>query len=108
MGDNLSPYSNLRTLRSKKRNNPLYLTSKKRRCEHLDIHRKRMENKLILYKDDNGNVSVNVRFADEDVWLTQANWQKYIAPRKRTFRCTLRAYIRMVNWMQIELIRNSY
>ena len=30
------------------------------------------ENKLILYKDDEGWVSVNVRFADEDVWLTQA------------------------------------
>lgn len=29
------------------------------------------ENKLILYKDENGNLSVNVRFADEDVWLTQ-------------------------------------
>ena len=31
-----------------------------------------MENKLILYKDESGKVSVNVRFADEDVWLTQA------------------------------------
>ena len=30
------------------------------------------ENKLILYKDDEGKLSVNVRFADEDVWLTQA------------------------------------
>ena len=30
------------------------------------------ENKLILYKDDEGKVNVNVRFADEDVWLTQA------------------------------------
>ena len=30
------------------------------------------ENKLILYKDDEGRVNVNVRFADEDVWLTQA------------------------------------
>ena len=30
------------------------------------------ENKLILYRDDEGRVSVNVRFADEDVWLTQA------------------------------------
>ena len=29
------------------------------------------ENKLVLYKDDEGNVNVNVRFADEDVWLTQ-------------------------------------
>ena len=30
------------------------------------------ENKIILYEDDNGKLSVNVRFADEDVWLTQA------------------------------------
>lgn len=30
------------------------------------------ENKLILYKDDEGKVNVNVRFADEDIWLTQA------------------------------------
>ena len=30
------------------------------------------ENKLTLYKDDEGKVSVNTRFADEDVWLTQA------------------------------------
>jgi len=30
------------------------------------------ENKLIFYKDENGRVSVNVRFADEDMWLTQA------------------------------------
>ena len=29
------------------------------------------ENKLILYKDEDGRVSVNVRFANEDVWLTQ-------------------------------------
>ncbi|MBQ6208198.1 MAG: virulence RhuM family protein [Prevotella sp.] len=29
------------------------------------------ENKLILYRDDEGRVSVNTRFADEDVWLTQ-------------------------------------
>lgn len=30
------------------------------------------ENKIILYKDDDGKVSVSTRFADEDVWLTQA------------------------------------
>jgi len=29
------------------------------------------ENKLILYKDEEGRVSMNTRFADEDVWLTQ-------------------------------------
>ena len=30
------------------------------------------ENKLILYKDEEGKVSVSTRFADEYVWLTQA------------------------------------
>lgn len=29
------------------------------------------ENKIILYKDEEGKLSVNTRFADEDVWLTQ-------------------------------------
>lgn len=29
------------------------------------------KNHLIIYQDDNGSVKVNVRFADEDVWLTQ-------------------------------------
>lgn len=29
------------------------------------------DNHLIIYQDDNGLVKVNVRFADEDVWLTQ-------------------------------------
>ena len=30
------------------------------------------ENKIILYKDEEDKLSVNTRFADEDVWLTQA------------------------------------
>ena len=30
------------------------------------------ENNIILYTDTDGKVNVNVRFADEDVWLTQA------------------------------------
>lgn len=30
------------------------------------------ENKLILYKDIEGKVSMNVVYADEDLWLTQA------------------------------------
>lgn len=29
------------------------------------------ENKLLLFTDNDGKVSINVRFADEDVWLTR-------------------------------------
>ena len=31
-----------------------------------------MENEVILYADENGKTNVSVRFADEDVWVTQA------------------------------------
>lgn len=30
-----------------------------------------MENEIILYTDENGKTNVSVRFADEDVWVTQ-------------------------------------
>ena len=30
------------------------------------------DNKILIYQDDNGITKVNVRFSDEDVWLTQA------------------------------------
>ncbi len=29
------------------------------------------DNKIIIYQDDNEIMRVSVRFADEDVWLTQ-------------------------------------
>jgi hypothetical protein len=29
------------------------------------------ENELILYRDEEGRVSVNTRFSDKDVWLTR-------------------------------------
>ena len=29
-------------------------------------------NNIIIYQDENGITKVNVRFADEDVWLTQS------------------------------------
>lgn len=32
---------------------------------------KEYHNSIIIFQDDNGLIKVNVRFADEDVWLTQ-------------------------------------
>ena len=42
------------------------------------------ENKLILYKDEEGKVNVNVRFADEDVWLTRENLAEIYATTPQT------------------------
>ena len=33
---------------------------------------KKNDNNILIYQDDNGITKVNVRFSDEDVWLTQA------------------------------------
>ena len=30
-----------------------------------------MENEILLYTDETGKMNVNVRFAEEDVWVTQ-------------------------------------
>lgn len=32
------------------------------------------ENNIILYQDDNEITRISVRFADEDLWLTQNQW----------------------------------
>lgn len=45
------------------------------------------ENKLILYKDEEGRVSVNTRIADEDVCLTRENLAEIYAttPQNTSF-----------------------
>ena len=48
------------------------------------------ENKLILYKDDEGRVNVNVRFADEDVWLTQAQLAEIYATTQQNISLHLK------------------
>ena len=45
------------------------------------------ENKLILYKDEEGRVSVNTRFADEDVWLAQAQLVEIYQSRESNNNC---------------------
>jgi len=34
---------------------------------------KNIENNIVLYQDENGITNVNVRFSDEDLWLTQSH-----------------------------------
>jgi len=48
------------------------------------------EYKLILYKDDQGRVSVNVRFADEDVWLTQTQLAEIYATTQQNISLHLK------------------
>lgn len=55
------------------------------------------ENKLILYKDEEGKVNVNVRFADEDVWLTRENLAEIYATTLRTLAFMSATYTKTRN-----------
>ena len=66
------------------------------------------ENKLILYKDDEGRVSVNTRFADEDVWLTQEQLATIYQTTQENVSMHITNILQIKNLTKRELIRNSY
>ena len=66
------------------------------------------ENKLILYKDEEGRVSVNTRFADEDVWLTQEQLATNYQTTQENVSMHITNILQIKNLTKRELIRNSY
>lgn len=66
------------------------------------------ENKLILYKDEEGRVSVNTRFADEDVWLTQEQLATIYQTTQENVSMHITNILQIRNLTKRELIRNSY
>ena len=36
------------------------------------------QNNIMIYEDKDGVTKVSVKFIDEDIWLTQIKWQRYI------------------------------
>ena len=66
------------------------------------------ENKIILYQDDNEITRVSVRFADEDLWLTQNQLAEIYCTTQENISMHIRnIYMQITNWTQIELIRIS-
>ena len=65
------------------------------------------ENKLILYKDDEGKVNVNVRFADEDVWLTQQQLAEIYNTTQQNISLHQKAFMQTGNSMSRQLTRNT-
>lgn len=42
-----------------------------------------MENEILLYTDETGKMNVNVRFAEEDVWVTQVQLAEVYATTRQ-------------------------
>ncbi|MCL2063731.1 MAG: hypothetical protein FWG98_05100 [Candidatus Cloacimonetes bacterium] len=47
---------------------------------------KNIENNIVLYQDENGITNVNVRFSDEDLWLTQSHIAEIYASSQQNIR----------------------
>lgn len=65
------------------------------------------ENEIMIYKDKNGITKVNVKFIDEDVWLTKY----HIADIYKTTKQNIEQHINNIyvikNQVLIQLARNS-
>lgn len=65
-------------------------------------------NGIIIYQDEDGVTKVNVRFSNEDVWLTQNQLAEIYDTTQENISMLSKTSTRIKNWMKIELIRNSY
>ena len=65
------------------------------------------ENKIILYKDEEGKVNVNVRFADEDVWLTQTQLAEIYNTTQQNISQHQKAITKTENLTKRQLTRNT-
>ena len=65
------------------------------------------QNKIILYQDDNEITRVAVRFADEDLWLTQNQLAEIYDTTKQNISLHIENILRMGSWIRFELSRIS-
>lgn len=66
------------------------------------------DNNILIYQDDNGITKVNVRFSNEDVWLTQAQLAEIYDTTQENISMHFKTFIKQLNYRKIELIRISY
>ena len=66
------------------------------------------DNNILIYQDDNGITKVNVRFSNEDVWLTQAQLAEIYDTTQENISMHFKTFIQQLNYRKIELIRISY
>ena len=65
------------------------------------------ENKIILYQDDNEITRISVRFADEDLWLTQNQLADIYCTTQQNISQHVEIFIKMENLSWKQLTRNS-
>lgn len=65
-------------------------------------------NGIIIYQDEDGVTKVNVRFSNEDVWLTQNQLAEIYDTTQENISMHIKNIYADKELMKIELIRNSY
>ena len=62
------------------------------------------KNKIILYQDDDEITRVSVRFADEDLWLTQNQLAEIYCTTKQNISKKIRRITNFIKNFQIEVV----
>lgn len=62
-----------------------------------------MDNELLIYQSDNGEIKIDVRMGEETVWLTQDQMATLFGKAKSTINEHLKTSFQRANWQQIQL-----
>ena len=63
---------------------------------------------MLIYQNEKGDTRVDVYFFESDVWMSQAAIAQMYNTTPQNITMHIKTFIKMVSWMKIQLVRNSY
>ena len=66
------------------------------------------ENKIIIYTTEDGQVDIEVRLEDENVWLTQNSMAKLFDTTRNNITMHIKNILKKENYKKIQLVRIPY
>lgn len=66
------------------------------------------KNSFIIYTTDDGQVDIEVRLEDENVWLTQNSMAELFDTTRNNITMHIKISLKKENCKKIQLVRNPY
>ena len=63
---------------------------------------------MLIYQNEKGDTKVDVYFCEQDIWMNQAAIAKMYNTTPQNITMHIKTFIKMVNWRERQLVRNSY
>lgn len=65
-------------------------------------------NEIIIYTTDDGQVDIEVRLEDENVWLTQNSMAELFDTTRNNITMHIKTFLNKENYKKTQLVRNPY